>query len=142
MRLLTRNWLTLASASVAVAVLAVPAKSEITDAAKQFLADGGIKQELIDQASAATDTELAVPQEWLDKAKEEGPIDFGTSDTSEHVAKWLPVFNARYPDVEVVATETSGNARAVQPLMGFKAGKLVRHVVVSFAARNEIIAPG
>jgi ABC-type Fe3+ transport system substrate-binding protein len=132
MRLLTRNWLVLASASVAAVALAAPAQSEMTDAAQQFLSDGGINQDLIDQASAATEGELAIPQEWLDMAKEEGPIDFGTSDTSEHVAKWLPVFNARYPDVEVIATETSGNARAVQPLMGYKAGKLVRHVVVSF----------
>jgi len=132
MRLLTRNWLALASASFAVVALAAPAQSEMTDAAKKFLADGGIKQDLIDQASAAADTELAVPQEWLDKAKEEGAIDFSMSDTSEHLAKWLPVFNARYPDVEVIGTETSGNARAVQPLLAFKAGKLVRHIVVSF----------
>jgi ABC-type Fe3+ transport system substrate-binding protein len=132
MRLLTEKWLTLASASVAVIALAAPAQSEMTEAAGQFLTDGGINQDLIAQASAATETELAIPQEWLDKAKEEGPIDFGNSDTSEHVAKWLPIFNARFPDVEVVATETSGNARAVQPLLAYKAGKLVRHVVVSF----------
>jgi ABC-type Fe3+ transport system substrate-binding protein len=132
MRLLTEKWLTLASASVAVIALAAPAQSEMTEAAGQFLTDGGINQDLIAQASAATETELAIPQEWLDKAKEEGPIDFGNSDTSEHVAKWLPIFNARFPDVEVIATETSGNARAVQPLLAYKAGKLVRHVVVSF----------
>jgi ABC-type Fe3+ transport system substrate-binding protein len=132
MRLLSWKSGVLASASIAVMALSGSAYAEMTDAAKNFLAEGGINDDLIAQASAATDVELAIPQEWIDKAKEEGPIDFGTSDTSEHVAKWLPVFNARYPEVEVVATETSGNARAVQPLMGYKAGKLVRDMVVSF----------
>jgi hypothetical protein len=132
MRLLSWKSGVLASASIAVMALSGSAYAEMTDAAKNFLAEGGINDDLIAQASAATDVELAIPQEWIDKAKEEGPIDFGTSDTSEHVAKWLPVFNARYPEVEVVATETSGTARAVQPLMGYKAGKLVRDMVVSF----------
>lgn len=132
MHILSLRSAVLASASVAVMALSGAAQAEMTDAAKAFLAEGGINDDLIAQASAATEAELAIPQEWIDAAKEEGAIDFGTSDTSEHVAKWLPVFNARYPDVEVVATETSGNARAVQPLMGYKAGKLVRHIVVSF----------
>lgn len=120
-------------ASVAVlAFAATTASAEMTEEARSFLAEAGIDQALIDQASQATDAELDVPQEWIDKAKEEGPINFGTSDTSEHVASWLPIFQARYPMVEVDATETSGAARAVQPLLAYKAGKLVRDVVVSF----------
>ncbi|GIX14565.1 MAG: hypothetical protein KatS3mg118_2524 [Paracoccaceae bacterium] len=73
-----------------------------------------------------------IPAEWLEKAAAEGPVEFGTNDTAAHVAKWLPIFNARYPQVQVVATETSGAARAVQPLLAFKSGQLVRHIVVSF----------
>lgn len=132
MRRLSAKRMTLALASVAAVALVAPANAEMTEAAKTFLTEGGINDALIEQASAATETELAVPQEWIDMAKEEGPIDFSTSDSSEHVAKWLPVFNARYPDVGVVATETSGAARAVQPLLAYKAGKLVRDMVVSF----------
>lgn len=133
MRFLTGKWKTLA-VSAAVVALSVPAHAEMTDAAKAFLEEGGIPADLIAQASAATDTELDIPQEWIDKAAEEGTIDFSTGDTSEHIAKWMPIFNARYPEVQFVATETSGAARAVQPLMAYKAGKLVRHMLTSFSS--------
>lgn len=119
------------SAATALA-MALPASAEMTDEAKAFLTENGIADALIDQASAATDAELDVPQEWLDKAAEEGAIDFSTNDTAGHVAAWLPVFNARYPEIEIVGTETSGAARAVQPLLAYKSGQLVRHIVVSF----------
>jgi ABC-type Fe3+ transport system substrate-binding protein len=132
MVLFSRHLPLLACASVAAIVLAGTARAEMTDQAKAFLAEGGISAELVEQASAATETELAIPQEWIDKAREEGPIQLSTNDTAEHVAKWLPVFQARYPDVEIEAEETSGAARAVQPLLAFKAGKLVRHIVNSF----------
>lgn len=118
----------------AMALLATTAavRAEMTDEARAFLAEHGIAENLIEQADAATSTELDVPAEWLEKAAEEGTIDFSTNDAAAHVAAWLPVFNARYPDIEIVATETSGAARAVQPLLAYKSGNLVRHIVVSF----------
>ncbi len=122
----------LAGVSIVAITFAGPAHADVSDAAKAFLSEGGIPAELIEQAGAATATELAIPQEWIDKAKAEGPINMGTNDTAEHVAKWLPIFNARYPDIQLDATETSGAARAVQPLLAFKSGKLVRHIVNSF----------
>jgi len=86
----------------------------------------------IAQADAAASQEFEIPAEWLEKAAAEGAIDFSTNDAAGHVAKWLPVFQARYPEIELVATETSGAARAVQPLLAYKSGRLVRHVLVSF----------
>ncbi|MEP1206102.1 MAG: extracellular solute-binding protein [Rhizobiaceae bacterium] len=118
--------------TVAVMLFAGPSHAQMTDAAKAYLSGGGITPDLIEQASGATGTELNIPQEWIDKAKAEGPINMGTNDSADHVAAWLPIFNARYPDVQLDATETSGAARAVQPLLAFKAGKLVRHIVNSF----------
>ncbi len=118
--------------SAVTLAIAGPGQAQVTDAASAFLSDGGLPDALIEQAGAATASELSVPQEWIDKAKEEGPINMGTNDTSEHVAMWLPIFNARYPDVQLDATETSGAARAVQPLLAFNAGKLTRHIVNSF----------
>lgn len=129
----TRSTRTLLTCS-AVALLATTAavRAEMTAEARAFLADNGIAENLIEQADAATATELDVPAEWIEKAAAEGTIDFSTNDAAGHVAAWLPVFNARYPDIEIVATETSGAARAVQPLLAFKSGNLVRHIVVSF----------
>ena len=112
--------------------MAAPAHADLTAEASAFLADGGVDAAIIDQANAASGAEFDIPQDWIDKAAAEGPIDFSTNDTPQHVAKWLPVFNARYPDIQIEATETSGAARAVQPLLGYKAGSLVRHIVVSF----------
>jgi len=129
----TRSTRTLLTCS-AVALLTTTAavRAEMTAEARAFLADNGIAENLIEQADAATATELDVPAEWIEKAAAEGTIDFSTNDAAGHVAAWLPVFNARYPDIEIVATETSGAARAVQPLLAFKSGNLVRHIVVSF----------
>jgi len=126
-----------AGASFAVLAFAGPGQAEMTDAASSFLSEGGISAALIEQAGAAAATELDIPQDWIDKAKEEGPINMGTNDAADHVALWLPIFNARYPDVQLDATETSGAARAVQPLLAFKAGKLVRHIVNSFEGSLE-----
>lgn len=118
--------------ALALLAMSAAASAEMTGEARAFLEAGGIDPALIAQADAATATELAIPAEWLEKAAAEGPVEFGTNDTAAHVAKWLPIFNARYPQVQVVATETSGAARAVQPLLAFKSGQLVRHIVVSF----------
>jgi ABC-type Fe3+ transport system substrate-binding protein len=125
------RWRLACSAAVLLA-MPVAAAAEMTDEARAFLSENEIDAALIEQAAEATETELDVPAEWLEKAAKEGAIDFSTNDASGHVARWLPVFNARYPEIEVIATETSGAARAVQPLLAYKAGQLVRHIVVSF----------
>ncbi|AKI01936.1 spermidine/putrescine-binding periplasmic protein [Hoeflea sp. IMCC20628] len=118
--------------AIALLVFAGSAAAEMTDEARSYLAGGGVDAALIEQVDSATATELDVPQEWIDKAKQEEAIDFSTNDAPAHVAAWLPIFQARYPDINIVATETSGAARAVQPLLAYKAGSLVRHVLVSF----------
>ena len=118
--------------AAAMMFLAMPATAEMTDAARAFLADNNIAESLIKQADAAAPADFEIPQDWIEKAAAEGAIDFSTNDTSEHVAAWLPVFQARYPDIDIIGTETSGAARAVQPLLAFKSGQLVRHIVVSF----------
>ena len=122
----------IACSAVALCAMTAAASAQMTDEARAFLTENGISDALIAQADGATSSELAVPADWLERAAAEGAIDFSTNDTSEHVAKWLPVFNARYPDIEIIATETSGAARAVQPLLAYKSGQLVRHIVVSF----------
>ncbi len=118
--------------ALTLAALVAPAHAEMTEAARAFLTDAGIDPALIAQADAASGAELDIPADWLEQAAAEGAIDFSTNDAAGHVAAWLPVFNARYPEIEIIATETSGAARAVQPLLAFKAGQLVRHIVVSF----------
>lgn len=128
----TKTKARLACSAVALLAMAATASAQMTDEARAFLSENGISDALIAQADAAAPTDLAIPADWLEKAAAEGAIDFSTNDTSEHVAKWLPVFNARYPDIEIIATETSGAARAVQPLLAYKSGQLVRHIVVSF----------
>jgi ABC-type Fe3+ transport system substrate-binding protein len=118
----------------AVALLAttVSVNAQMTDEARAFMMENEIAENLIAQADAATATELDIPAEWLEMAASEGAIDFSNNDAASHVAEWLPVFNARYPDIEIIATETSGAARAVQPLLAYRSGNLVRHIVVSF----------
>ena len=122
----------IACSAVALLAMTAAASAQMTDEARTFLTENDISETLIEQADGATSGELDIPADWLEKAAAEGPIDFSTNDSSEHVAKWLPVFNARYPEIEIVATETSGAARAVQPLLAYKSGSLVRHIVVSF----------
>ncbi len=122
----------LGMSATALTLMAMPASAEMTDSAQQFLSENGIAPALIEQASAAAAADFKIPQDWIDKAAAEGPIDFSTNDTAQHVAAWLPVFQARYPDIDIIATETSGAARAVQPLLAYKSGQLVRHIVVSF----------
>lgn len=124
--------LRLGCSAAALMLLIAPAKAEMTDAARAFLAENEIATNLIEQADSSASADFEIPADWLEKAASEGAIDFSTNDTSEHVAAWLPIFQARYPDIDIIATETSGAARAVQPLLAFKSGQLVRHIVVSF----------
>jgi len=118
--------------TVALMVFAGSVAADITPEARAFLTTGGVSATIVDQASAAADADFEIPQEWIDMAAKEGAIDFSTNDTPEHVAAWLPVFQARYPDIDIIATETSGAARAIQPLLAYKSGSLVRHILVSF----------
>lgn len=128
----TTSALRLGCSAAIMTLMLVPANAEMTDAAKAYLAESGISSDLIEQASAAAPADFEIPQDWIEKAAAEGAIDFSTNDASSHVADWLPVFQARYPEIDIIATETSGAARAVQPLLAYKSGQLVRHIVVSF----------
>lgn len=116
----------------AAALLCAPGYAQITDTARDAFSEAGLDAALVDQIDKATATELAVPQAWLDAAKSEGTVLFGTGDSPEQVAVWLPLFNARYPDIAVEATEAAGNTRAVTPLMAYQAGSPIQHVVWSF----------
>jgi ABC-type Fe3+ transport system substrate-binding protein len=125
------RWVTTIALALSAGV-SLPAMAQVTDVARTAFEDAGIAPELIEQIDAATAEELALPDDWLNAAANEGPVLFGTGDSPEQVAIWLPLFNARYPDIEVEASEASGNARGVTPLMAYQSDSLIQHVIWSF----------
>lgn len=109
-----------------------PVLADITPEARALFEEAGVAAEVIAQIDAATDTELAIPEDMLAAAEAEGTVLLGAGDDPTQTAIWMALFNARYPDIAVEATEAVGGARAVTPLMAYEAGNQIQNVVWSF----------
>jgi ABC-type Fe3+ transport system substrate-binding protein len=76
--------------------------------------------------------EVAVPKEWIDRAKAEPAAKIvGTWDPAQF-NKILPVFQARYPGVKISYTRSDRYNRAINTLVALKEGRYIADVIVSF----------
>lgn len=80
------------------------------------------------------DEELKVPQDWLDKAKKEGPVIVYDTIRPKEWDKIYPIFAARYPDVKIDHQEVNTSTRRyVLPLTAFKQGRYVVDVITGLS---------
>lgn len=82
----------------------------------------------------AAEVELAIPDEWIARAAEEGPILFNSPEEPDITERYLAVFRERYPDIQIEVINAVGAARAVRPLLAYEMGTLIADVVVGFGS--------
>ena len=104
------------------------AADNLTDATKEMLESLKIGPEVMN----GLDAELAVPQEWLDKAKAEGAVSVRLTMDESHFVQLQKLFETRYPGVKIEYARGLGAGRAVQPLMAFKRGTYLADIISSF----------
>jgi iron(III) transport system substrate-binding protein len=84
---------------------------------------------LDDSFMSGLDKELAVPQSWIDKAKQEKTVRItGTWDTDQFRVMSQP-FNERYPFIKINYMRGDTNARVIRPLIALKEGRVIADVL-------------
>jgi iron(III) transport system substrate-binding protein len=78
------------------------------------------------------DTELKVPQAWLDRARKGPPAKIVGTWDPQQFQKIEPVFRARYPGVKISYTRSDRYNRAINTLVAFNEGRYIADVIVSF----------
>ncbi len=115
----------LVAAGLAV-VLATPvAATELTKTAKEILQTLKMKPSVLD----GLDAELAVPADWVAKAKQEGKLRvYGTWDVPEYT-EYSKAFRERYPFIDIAYTRATRQDRSMRPLIALREGRVVVDVI-------------
>lgn len=115
----------LAAAGVAIA-LAMPASAtELPNTTKEILQTLKMNSAVLD----GLDAELAVPAEWMEKAKQEGKLRvYGTWDVPEYTA-YSKAFRERYPFIDIAYTRATRQDRSMRPLIALREGRVVVDVI-------------
>ncbi|MBI3015656.1 MAG: extracellular solute-binding protein, partial [Candidatus Tectomicrobia bacterium] len=88
------------------------------------------------------DAELAVPKDWLEKARAEGKVSVYSTDTVREHAEVLKAFNQRYPFVKVDYTLASTEVRYQKLLFTARQGAPIADIVTGIggALKNYLDA--
>jgi iron(III) transport system substrate-binding protein len=77
------------------------------------------------------DSELAVPPDWIEKARQSPVVKVTGSDEVARYAQMIKPFQERYPFVRLQYSTGSANERVVKPLIAYLTGRPVADVVFS-----------
>lgn len=77
------------------------------------------------------DRELAVPPDWIEKARQHPAVKVTGSDDVALYAQMIKPFQERYPFVKLQYNTGSSNERVVKPLVAYRTGRPVADVVFS-----------
>ena len=77
------------------------------------------------------DAELAVPAEWIARAKKEGTFTIAASDPEKAFRAYIAPFVERYPFIRPQYEHGSYNNRVIKPLLAFKQGRLITDITTS-----------
>jgi iron(III) transport system substrate-binding protein len=80
------------------------------------------------------DEELAVPPEWVEKARQNPTVKVTGSDDPPLYAQLIKPFQERYPWIKVQYFTGSANERVIKPLVAYETGRSIADVVFSMDA--------
>ena len=121
------------TSKMAAALVAVIAALLFLTSAGRVVAAAGAK---------GVEAELAVPKDWLDKAKAEGKLVVYSTDTLREHTEILKAFNQRYPFVKVDYTLASTDVRYQKVLQTARQGAPITDVLIAIggALKNYLDA--
>lgn len=88
------------------------------------------------------DRELAVPQDWIDKARRSPTVKVTASDDPPLYAQLIKPFQERYPFIKLQYFTGSANERVIKPLVAYESGRYLADVVFSMDASTTNYAKG
>jgi iron(III) transport system substrate-binding protein len=86
------------------------------------------------------DDELAVPPEWVEKARKAPTVKITGSDDAPLYAKLIKPFLERYPFLKIDYQRGSANERVIKPLIAYQEGRYLADVVTSMDASTTNFA--
>jgi iron(III) transport system substrate-binding protein len=109
----------------------------LTDETKKLLQEMNLSEDLMN----GLDAELAVPQEWIDKAMaEEGPVRLQWNTDETFFAQILPLFEARYPFIELQHEFATGAEASTKPRLAFAQGTITMDVANTIGREHALWA--
>ena len=88
------------------------------------------------------DKELAVPPDWIEKARKTATVKVSGSDDVPLYAQLIKPFQERYPFIKIQYDTGSANERVIKPLVAYRTGRFVADVVFSMDASASDYAKG
>jgi len=80
------------------------------------------------------DKELAVPPEWIEKARQNPTVKVIGADEAPLYAQLIKPFQERYPFIKIQYERSDANGRAIKPLVAYLSGRSIADVVFSMDA--------
>lgn len=120
-----------AAAVIATAPLATAAAENLTDASRAMLKEAKLSESVM----SGLDKELAVPSSWYENAKKEGALRVRMQMHAREFAGTAKIFNARYPGIDLQYSRGIGKARAVGPVIAYKAGNIIAEVLSAYESQ-------
>jgi len=77
------------------------------------------------------DQELAVPPDWIDKARQNSVVKVTGSDDVPLYMQMIKPFQERYPFIRLQYSSGSANERVIKPLIAYRTGRPIADVVFS-----------
>ena len=76
-------------------------------------------------------SELAVPSDWIEKARRSPTVKVSGSDDVPLYAQLIKPFQERYPFIKIQYDTGSANERVIKPLVAYRTGRFISDVVFS-----------
>ncbi len=122
----------------ALLVIGVARADELPKATQAVLEKLKLKPEIL----SGLDKELAVPADWLEKAKKSPVVQVTGSDDVPLYAQLIKPFQERYPFIKIQYDTGSANERVIKPLVAYQTGRFLADVVFSMDASTSDYAKG
>jgi ABC-type Fe3+ transport system substrate-binding protein len=88
------------------------------------------------------DKELAVPSDWVEKARQNPTIKVSGSDDVPLYMQLIKPFQERYPFIKLQYDTGSSNERVIKPLIAYRTGRSIADVVFSMDGSSAEYAKG
>jgi ABC-type Fe3+ transport system substrate-binding protein len=88
------------------------------------------------------DQELAVPSDWIEKARRQPTVKITGADDVAPYAQMIKPFQERYPYIRLQYDSGSANERVIKPLIAYRTGRFVADVVFSMDGSAAEYAKG
>jgi iron(III) transport system substrate-binding protein len=124
-----------AMGAAALAMAAVPAgAAELPKSTRSILEELKLSESIL----SGLDRELAMPEGWVEKARQEGEVVIISSWDPRQFRDLVRPFQERFPFIKLNYSRASYNARVIKPLIAFKEGRYITDILTGYNNSYEL----